>query len=412
MSARAVILLVGGGIESVPGLTTAKRMGLDVVVSDANPACPAALLADGFLPASTYDAEETVARALHYHRQVRPLNGVFCLGSDIPVTVARVAQALNLPGIPVQAATVVADKLLMKDCFQAAGIPLPWYAPVDSAAALEAVAAAQKRILVVKPPDSRGARGVIRLLPGMDVAAVYAESAAQSPTGRVMVEQYLSGPQLSTESLVVDGRVHTIGVSDRNYEYLDRFAPYFIENGGDLPSCLDDQCLAKTRRLLERVAPALGIVNGVVKGDIVIVDGEPHVIEVAARLSGGYFCSHEIPLNTGVDFVGVAIDLALGRTIDPARLVPSLDQGVSQRYLFADPGTVVAIEGVDRAERIEGVVHVELRVAVGEDIGAVRNHPSRAGVIIAVGAGRQQAVERVEKAVGCIRIRTRERQQS
>ena len=36
MTTKAVILLVGGGIESVPGLTTAKRMGLDVVVSDAN----------------------------------------------------------------------------------------------------------------------------------------------------------------------------------------------------------------------------------------------------------------------------------------------------------------------------------------------------------------------------------------
>lgn len=408
MSAKAVILLVGGGIESLPGLTTAKKMGLDVVVSDANPACPAALLADGFLQASTYDVEETVARALHYHQQVRPIDGVFCLGSDIPLTVASVAQALNLPGIPIHAATLVADKLLMKDCFQAAGIPLPWYAPVVSAGALQEIVAAQNRTLVVKPPDSRGARGVIRLLPGMDAAAVYAESAAESPTGRVMVEQYLSGPQLSTESLVVDGRVHTIGLSDRNYEYLDRFAPYFIENGGDLPSCLSDPCLGKTRRLLERVAPALGIVNGVIKGDIVVVDGEPHVIEVAARLSGGYFCSHEIPLNTGVDFVGVAIDLALGRSIEPARLVPRFNQGVAQRYLFAAPGAVVAIEGVDEAGRIEGVVHVEVRVAVGEEIGAVRNHPSRAGVIIAVGDSRQQAIERVERAVNGIRIRTRE----
>ena len=411
MTTKAVILLVGGGIESVPGLTTAKRMGLDVVVSDANPACPAALLADGFLQASTYDVEETVARALRYHQQVRPIDGVFCLGSDIPLTVASVAQALNLPGIPIQAATVVADKLLMKDCFQAAGIPLPWYAPVVSAGALEEIVATQKRTLVVKPPDSRGARGVIRLLPGMDSAAVYAESAAQSPTGRVMVEQYLSGPQLSTESRVVDGQVHTIGLSDRNYEYLDRFAPYFIENGGDLPSCLGEQCIEKTRRLLERVAPALGIINGVIKGDIVIVDGEPYIIEVAARLSGGYFCSHEIPLNTGVDFVGVAVDLALGRTIDPVRLVSRFNQGVSQRYLFAAPGTVVAIEGVEEAGNIEGVVHVELRVAVGEKIGAVKNHPSRGGVIIAIGDNRQQAIERVERAVSCIHIHTRETHQ-
>jgi biotin carboxylase len=132
---------------------------------------------------------------------------------------------------------------------------------------------------------------------------------------------------------------------------------------------------------------------------------------VAARLSGGYFCSHEIPLNTGVDFVGVAIDLALGRTIDPVRLVSRFNQGVSQRYLFAAPGTVVSIEGVEEAGNIEGVVHVELRVAVGEDIGAVKNHPSRGGVIIAIGDNRQQAIERVERAVSCIHIHTRETHQ-
>ena len=35
---------------------------------------------------------------------------------------------------------------------------------------------------------------------------------------------------------------------------------------------------------------------------MVLSNENPYIIEVALRLSGGYFCSHEIPLNTGHRF--------------------------------------------------------------------------------------------------------------
>ena len=40
----------------------------------------------------------------------------------------------------------------------------------------------------------------------------------------------------------------------------------------------------------------MGVTDGTVKGDIVVHKGEPYVIELAARLSGGFFCTREIPL--------------------------------------------------------------------------------------------------------------------
>ena len=60
----------------------------------------------------------------------------------------------------------------------------------------------------------------------------------------------------------------------------------------------------------------MGVTEGTVKGDIVVHDGEPYVIELAARLSGGFFCTREIPLNTGVDFIGAAIKVALGEAVE------------------------------------------------------------------------------------------------
>src|SRR6202012_1974752 len=112
----------------------------------------------------------------------------------------------------------------------------------------------------------------------------------------------------STESVVVNGKCYTPGFSDRSYEYLERYAPFFIENGGDLPSQLPEEIQAKVRDLVGRAASPMGISDGTVKGDIVVHDGDPYVIELAARLSGGFFCTREIPLNTGEVFIGSEID--------------------------------------------------------------------------------------------------------
>ena len=120
------------------------------------------------------------------------------------------------------------------------------------------------------------------------------------------------------------GRCFTPGFSDRNYEYLERYAPFFIENGGDLPSHLPEVIQAKVRDLVARAASAMGITDGTVKGDVVVHDGEPYMIELAARLSGEFFCTREIPLNTGVDFIGAAIKVALGEPVNEADLAPKI----------------------------------------------------------------------------------------
>jgi len=104
------------------------------------------------------------------------------------------------------------------------------------------------------------------------------------------------------------------------------------------------------------------------KGDIVVHDGEPYVIELAARLSGGFFCTREIPLNTGVDFVGAAIRIALGETVDEAELTPKHFVPVIQRYAFPEPGTVVKVSGAEEAGRIPGITSVIVTAREGDII--------------------------------------------
>lgn len=397
---------MSGGTEAVPGIIRAREMGLHVVVSDGSAEAPGLALADDVLIQSTYDVDGTVRAARSYHETVRPIDGVICIASDVPLTVAAVAADLGLVGVAPESARLSMDKLAMKDRFAADDIPIPWYAAVGGPGELATEVGEHGLPLVIKPVDSRGARGVLRLGDDTDLDWAYAHAASNSPTGRVMIERYLEGRQLSTESIVVGGVAYTPGFADRNYEYLDRFAPFMIENGGDLPTKLDAKMRAAVCETVQRTVDSLKMDSGVIKGDIVVHDGAPHVIEMALRLSGGYLCSHEIPLSTGVDFLGQAIRVVLGEKPAPSELEATFHRGVSQRWLFPDPGRVTAISGVAEVAARPEIAFCEIRVHEGSLISEVQDHPGRAGVVITVADSREEATRSAESAVASIRIET------
>jgi biotin carboxylase len=400
------VWIVSGGAEAVPGIRRVRELGYHVVVSDLNPEAPGFAEADDQVRASTYDVDATVAAAERYNRTVRPLDGVLSMAADVPMTVAAVADSLGLPGIPLETARLAADKLAMKRRFAEAGIAIPWFAPLESADELRLVAAERGLPLVIKPVDGRGARGVLRLDDGVDLDWAFRHALGQSPSGRVMVEEYLPGPQISTESVLLGDEAATPGFIDRNYEHLGRFAPFVVENGGEQPSVLAAAEHRKVADLAVAAARALGIERGTAKGDLVLADGEPRVIEVAARLSGGWMSTDQVPLATGVDLVGTAVRLAAGDQVSLADVEPRELRGVAVRYFFPPPGQVREIRGSEEASRLPWVHRLGFFVEPGEILEQVTDHTKRAGFVITTGASRDEAVARAERVVAEVRIVT------
>ena len=400
------ILIVSGGVEAADAARRARDMGLFVVVSDRDPNAPGFAIAHARLMADVYNPEETAAAAEQFHRNTRPIDGVICVAADAPATTARVSERLGLPGISMETARLASDKLAMKQRFRERGVPVPWFAAVPDLASLRQVIAEKGSDLVIKPVDSRGSRGVQRLSQVKDLESAYDRARQWSPTGRVMVEAYLRGPQVSTESLAVDSVCHTPGFSDRNYELLERHAPFFIENGGDLPSHLPPAIQQKVRDVVAKAAAALGVVNGTVKGDMVVHDGEAYVIELAARLSGGFFCTKEIPHNTGVDFVGLAIRIALGEKPLAGEMQPSRNTPIAQRYFFPSPGKVVHAAGADQARALPGILEAVVTARIGDVIPPAGDKRPTGAMVIATGASPEEAKANAGAALARIDIRT------
>ena len=87
---------------------------------------------------------------------------------------------------------------------------------------------------------------------------------------------------------------------------------------------------------------------------------------------------------------------------------PKFNRGYSIRYIIPNPGKIVSITGVDKAQKIEGVIDIILSddLQEGKVISPMKNNTNRKGIVITVGKNRNEAVERAERARDLINVKT------
>lgn len=393
-------------MEAVAGVRTAKELGYRVWVTDRDPTAPAVAHADQFLKASVYDPAETLTAVLE-HPSRHEIDGVIAIACDAPATVAAVAQALSLPGHSPETALLATDKLLMKRRFEECGIPTPQFLEIDDLASLVSQLRASDGPMVLKPVDSRGSRGVLRLLPTMSGAALasaYDHSRAQSSSSQLILERWIDGSQLSTESVIWDDESVLVAVAERNYDKLAEIAPFVVENGGHTPSRLSPAIDDAVDDVVSRAAKALGVERGTVKGDVVVGKDGPVLIELAARLSGGYFCTHTIPRVYGVSIVAAALEIAVGikPDMESLRAVPRCYQG--NRYIFLREGVVREIHVDDSAVSHPDIAIFKLYVKEGDRINRISDHTQRSGVVMTFSDSREKAERVAEDAIAGVNV--------
>lgn len=394
------ILILGAGIMQLPALRWAKQRGWEVYAADGNPAAPGVQLADYFIPVDLTDIEGMIAAAGEIHQE-KGLHGVFTAGTDFSYTVARVAEALQLPGLSPQVALSASRKDKMRQVFAEHGVPSPKFVELPSDSDAAAPLRQLSLPLVVKPVDNMGARGIRRV----DTEAEYqraVETARRfSRTGTVIVEEYIDGPEFSIDALVVADEVVFTGIADRHIY----FPPYFIEMGHTIPTNTDAEVLAAVKAVFIRAVRALGIRNGAAKGDVKW-DGRRAVIgEVAARLSGGYMSGWTFPYCSGVELTGNALQMAVGRP--PQSLTPTRQWVSAERAFISIPGVVDSVEYAETARSIRWIEEMFIRVGQGDQVDFPTNNVEKSGNFISAAPQRSAAVEAAESACQTVFVRLR-----
>ena len=402
LSMVKTLLIIGAGVDQTPAYRLAQAMGIHIVGVDMNPQADAFVVADDALIVSTRDIAAVVAAARHYHTTQRPIDGVMTIGAEVSETVAAVAEAIDLPGVSPRVAFLTTNKVARAAVFRQHDVRFPHYwvgNRVEDFADVTYPA-------VIKPSDNSASRGV-RLLGGHEeLVAAFAEAKSLASDGQVMVEEYIPGHQLSVEGVVVTGRLYVTGIADRNYSRNADYYPLLIEDGGEMPSVVEEPILARVREEFARATSAIGIQTGPTKADIIISpQGEVYIIEVTSRLSGGGFCSRVVPMTTGVNIVTTTIQLALGLPVDLGTLQPSMNKGMCHRYFFHKPGVITRIEGLDTVGQMPGIVDFVINrpFAVGDYLEPI-NYANRLFYVIAIAETRDQAIGYAEAAIAAVTV--------
>lgn len=385
------ILIIGGGLLQVPLIETAKSMKLRVVVADMNPESLGFKLADEKIIMSTKDIEGMVRESKRFSEK-EPVHAVITAGTDASMTVAAVANALGLPGIRYVDAEAASNKVKMRKRLKEFNVPIPNFAPIwtiqDARDALDYL----KFPLVIKPSDNMGARGVIKVNNRDELHSAFKHAKKYSPTGEVILEEFMVGPEVSVDALTWNGNIKITGIADRIIER----EPYFIEIGHNMPSKFSKEVLDEVEDVMKKGMRALGITLGAGKGDIKITPDGVKIGEIAARLSGGFMSAYTYPLSTGINLYRSAILIAFGE--EPDDLEPKLNLVSIERSLLAAPGKIISISGIEEAKEIEGVNEIFLQSKVGDIITDPTNNIEKSGHIIITAETLEKAEKIFEQA--------------
>lgn len=388
------LLIVGASVLQLPAIKKAKELGHVVAVADYNPNAIGIPYADRYYNASTIDVEAICNVA----KDFRP-DGIMTLATDMPMrSIAAATTLLGLPGISVDTAIRATDKWEMIKAFKEHNVESPWFYIIKGKNDWDFVRRKITCPCVLKPTDNAGSRGVILVETVQKLDEAYQYSKSQSRGGKVIVEEYMRGNEVSVEVIVYKGKVHVLAVTDK----LTTGAPYFVEMGHSQPSCLPEKDLLKIRDLTSRAIKAVGIENGPAHVEIMQTKRGPKMIELGARMGGDCITTHLVPLSTGIDMVKATIDIALG--IEPD-IIPRFSKGSAIRFFKVPCGVIESIEGVESSRETEGMKEIILNKKVGDRVSEIHSSLDRVGFVIAQGKDVSEAISRCEMNGVTINVR-------
>ena len=394
----ARLLVLGAGPGQLGLLAEARAQGLYVVAIDRDPGAPGFRYADRRAIVSVED-EPGIDRLASAER----VDGVIAPGIDFPVAIAaRVAERLRLPH-PLEPATALltVSKVRQRERFAEAGVPHTRFASCASLAEAEVVAARFGFPCIVKAPDRQGQKGLSLVHDAPALRDAFEHAVAEARIGVALVEELVEGRELTVNAFSVAGRFHPLTVTDRIVAEPPAFG---VALAHVWPSEVEAGVAAAAVEVARTAAEALGIREGPSYTQVLVGPDGPVVGELAARLGGGHDAElAEAALDVNLN--GLAVSAALGVPVSESELQPApAVGGACVLFLVPPVGTLHAVDGIEEAEGMDGVLWARAYRGPGFAFGEFRRGSDRAGAVLAVGESREQALARAEAAAERIRF--------
>lgn len=393
------MMILGASALQVPAIKAAKEMGYEIILVDYDENAVGFPLANVKLVVSTLDMEEVYKQALIYKPDV-----VITSTSDGPVrTAAYVNEKLGKkPDLSYEDSLCATIKSDMRNRLKENHVPIPAYYTADDFKSFQEAAEALDGCCIVKPSDNAGSRGVVLLEEKQkreeeELRRIYEYSKKNSRNGTVMIEEFMSGPEVSVEAVTIDGETEIIAITDK---YITP-PPYFVELAHSEPSRLSEEIQGQIRDIALQAIKAIRLQNGPSHTEVKITEEGPKIVEIAARLGGDFITSRLVPLSTGVDLVGASVQLAAGKKPELKR---KWQKAAAIHFIHGEQGKIQCLEETEEMSRLDGIEEVAIYKKPGDVVDGTKSSNDRLGHIITTGRTPEEAMENGRKALACIRL--------
>ncbi len=329
MSRQKRTLILGIGQAQVDLAAVSRSLGYEILACSNTDAGAARELVDIFEVIDIADADRVEVFAREQGADL-----VYSVGSDIAMpTACLVSERLGLPHlVSSRTARICNSKPDLRAHLGPEFVGNLEYQTVQHWEEIRA----SRYPLVMKPSDSQGQRGVCRVESLEEARRSFDATRAFARDGRVILERFVDGPEVSVNTYSVDGEMVFAVISDRiSWPDLpggiihEHLVPSVAASGIAGEAILD---------LVQRTLKALPIDNGPAYFQLKLQDDEPFLIEATPRLDGCHMW-RLLKYYTSVDLLETTMRHLAGSPPDSEAMRQGSPRGALRlEFLCDEPG--------------------------------------------------------------------------
>lgn len=377
----------------------AKSMGIYTIVTDYLPDSPAKKVADKAYMVSTMDIDAVVELCKNEH-----VDGIFTGYMDNMLPIAR--EVADRMGYPFYASReqikLSQDKGFFKQKCIEYGVPVPTnYTQVvkEQGFGSEKI----KFPVIVKPVDSMGGIGIKICSDAQELRLAYEYALDYSPSKNIIVEEYMTGTEVCATYTIKNGEVSLSVFRDKllslDHEDIQSQADVLINPSANLRRYVETTDVA-----LKRMLKGMGATDGSVFFQGIANDEKIALFECGYRPNSASDYRHISKINE-INYMEMMLAHAVTGEMQGYDL--SMDNPFFSKFsitlnIWAHPGVIGKMEGLEEVCAIENVQLAEFRRRVGDTLTSEK--PYQQGVFRAIILGEtisqvQETILKIQKII-------------
>lgn len=342
------IIIIGVGWEQIPLVCKAKERGLYVIATtcwDKNQ-----IPADKVYEIDSRDLDGLASIV----EKERPDYAVADECDYSMYAVAWLAEKYHLNGPELAVQTITNNKFLQREYVSKTDVLQPQYKLCWNLEMAKDFIEKVGYPVMVKPIDNRGSIGVSKVHEEDELEETWLQAVSHSHSRLCIVEKCINGEVITADGFCDSFKYEFIAPSNKKmYKNNDNLAKIVF-----YPGKFSEKIFQKIKHNAELVVEAIGIRFGFVHIEFIIEKETSNIylVEVANRGGGVYTSNIVLEKITGIDYCGLLLDLAMGKTVDVSCNQTYIDKAII--YFLELKGDKVLGNYIEEADLESDAIYV------------------------------------------------------